>query len=163
MAQRDYSVLFVCLGNICRSPMAEAVFRHLVEAHGLADRIFVDSAGTGSWHVGEPPHEGTRRLLERHGISCEGIRARQLRREDGDAFDLIVAMDTQNERTIRQVIAGGKAEVIRFMSLLPEKGRQDVPDPYYTGNFEEVYELVREGAERLLERVAERLGERIGR
>jgi protein-tyrosine phosphatase len=164
MAQHEFGVLFVCLGNICRSPMAEAVFRHLAERHGLAERLHIDSAGTGSWHVGEPPHEGTRRLLERHGISCEGIRARQLRREDGDAFDLIVAMDAQNERTIRSMIgADRKAEVIRFMSLLPEKGRRDVPDPYYTGNFEEVYELVREGAERLLERVAERLGERIGR
>ncbi len=145
------SILFVCLGNICRSPMAEAVMRDLLEREGLADRIAVDSAGTGDWHVGHPPHEGTRRILEAHGISCAGQRARQLREEDGERFGLIVAMDRSNERDIAEFLKPGhRATVIRFMSLLPGMRRDDVPDPYYTGNFEEVFALVREGCERLM-------------
>ncbi|MBN2983891.1 low molecular weight protein-tyrosine-phosphatase [Cohnella algarum] len=157
---KKYRVLFVCLGNICRSPMAEAVFRSRVAAAGLDDRIEIDSAGTGDWHVGKPPHEGTRRLLDRHGIGYDGMRARQLAPEDGGQWDLIVAMDASNERNIRQIVGGSaSAKVIRFMSLLPERGGTDVPDPYYTGNFEEVYEMVDAGCERLLERVKDRLAD----
>ncbi|WP_212959606.1 low molecular weight protein-tyrosine-phosphatase [Cohnella xylanilytica] len=149
-----YRVLFVCLGNICRSPMAEAVFRDRIRAAGLADRVEVSSAGTGDWHVGRPPHEGTRKLLDRHGISYEGMRASQLKREDGEAYDLIVAMDSRNEEDIRSMIGpGAKAEVIRFLTLAPELGLEDVPDPYYTGNFDEVYEMVRAGCDRLVGRI----------
>lgn len=157
----SYSILFVCLGNICRSPMAEAVMRDLISKAGLADRVTVDSAGTGDWHVGCPPHEGTRRLLKRHGISHDGMCARQLQPEDGERFDLIVAMDRSNEKNIRaRLKPGSAAEVVRFMSLLPDKNGDDVPDPYYTGNFEEVYELVSAGCERLLAKVRQeqRLG-----
>lgn len=154
----SYSVLFVCLGNICRSPMAEAVFRDFVRREGLQDRITIDSAGTGDWHVGQAPHEGTRGVLDDYQISYDGMKARQLVSSDGGQFDLIVAMDSRNERDIRSILdptAG--SEVIRFLSLLPEKGMADVPDPYYTGNFEEVYGLVKEGCERLLVKVKERL------
>lgn len=155
-----YRVTFVCLGNICRSPMAEAVFRERVRAAGLEDRVSVSSSGTGDWHIGKPPHEGTRKLLDRHRISYEGLRASQLRRQDGEEFDLIVAMDSSNERNIRAVIGpNASAEVIRFLSLVPELGIDDVPDPYYTGNFEEVYEMVSLGCERLVRRIAEQLGE----
>lgn len=147
----SYSVLFVCLGNICRSPMAEAVFRDLVRREGLEDRITVDSAGTGDWHIGHSPHEGTRKLLDRYGISYAGMKARQIAKADGDRFDLIVAMDTRNERDIRSVLgASPKSDVIRFLSLMPEQELVDVPDPYYSGNFDEVYELVKEGCDKLL-------------
>jgi len=152
------SILFVCLGNICRSPMAEAVMRDLVAKEELEGKVRIDSAGTGDWHVGSPPHRGTRRVLDRHGISYEGIAARQLVREDGDRFDWIVAMDASNERDIRAIIGpNARAAVLRLLSLVPGKEGEDVPDPYYSGRFDEVYELVREGCGHLLALVRKRL------
>jgi len=141
--------------------MAEAVMRHLIERERLSDLVTVDSAGTGDWHIGRPPHEGTRGLLDRYSISYQGMRARQLSVEDGGYFDLIVAMDTQNEKDIRAKLgASPRSEIVRFLSLLPERGMDDVPDPYYTGNFDEVYELVKEGCERILTRIREKLPQR---
>src|SRR5690606_10512989 len=89
-------VVFVCLGNICRSPMAEAVFRHKVKQAGLDDWIAIDSAGTGDWHIGHPPHEGTRKLLDSKRIHWEGMKARQVKENDFHDFDYIIAMDQSN-------------------------------------------------------------------
>src|SRR5690625_887334 len=97
-------VLFLCLGNICRSPMAEAIFRDHVHTAGLRAAITTDSAGTAGWHEGKLPHEGTRAILEEHGISYEGIRARQVMIEDGEKFDYIVVMDDQNKQDVQQIL-----------------------------------------------------------
>jgi protein-tyrosine phosphatase len=151
-------VLFVCLGNICRSPMAEAVFRHMVAEAGLSDQIQVDSAGTGGWHAGERPHRGTLNVLDQHGISHEGLIARQVRREDFRDFDYIVAMDSDNLADLRRFGTGRDGQVFRLLDLAQEMAEKDVPDPYYTGNFEHVYELIRLGCERLLEKIRQERG-----
>lgn len=145
-------VVFVCLGNICRSPMAEAVFRHLVGKAGLADRILVDSAGTGHWHVGERPHHGTLRELAQHGIDASGLTARQVIPADLRTADYVVAMDQENLLDLER-IGPARGSLFLFMDLLPEEDRKDVPDPYYVGNFDEVYRLVEQGCDRLLQRI----------
>lgn len=147
-------VLFVCLGNICRSPMAEAVFRHQVKQANLADKITVDSAGTGDWHIGKPPHRGTRDILKRYGISDSGIAARQVCREDFDDFHYIVAMDDMNVKDLeRWFPSDRKVEVKKMLDYVPKHAGGNVPDPYYTGNFDEVYEMVDEGCRNLLQTI----------
>lgn len=147
-------VLFICLGNICRSPMAEAVFRDLVQKKDLETKISVDSAGTGSWHIGNPPHVGTRTLLKEKGISTEGMAARIVVDEDLEKFDYLIAMDVENIGALRRMAQHStKAKIARLLDYVDDSEIKDVPDPYYTGNFEEVYSLVTGGCEKLLDRI----------
>jgi len=150
---RAVGVLFVCLGNICRSPMAEAVFRHIVRSAGLEDRFRIDSAGTAGWHEGKPPHRGTLDVLQRYGIGAEGLRARQVAAEDLAAFDYVIAMDTANLDDLRKLSAATGGKAFRLLDLCPGAEAKDVPDPYYTGDFDETYALIDEGCRRLLERI----------
>ncbi|MBM7097226.1 low molecular weight phosphotyrosine protein phosphatase [Bacillus sp. H-16] len=151
-------VLFVCLGNICRSPMAEAVFSEKVKKAGLEDRIKMDSAGTGEWHVGNPPHEGTQDILRKNNIGSEGLKARQVKENDLTEYDYIICMDAENIGNLTRM-KGFKdsGEIARLLDFT-EDGEDDVPDPYFTGNFDYVYELVEKGCERLLSHICEKEG-----
>ncbi len=147
------SVLFVCLGNICRSPLAEGVFRHLVREEGLEDRFEIDSAGTGDWHVGQAPDRRSVAVAAAHRVDLPG-RARQVRPEDFDRFDLIVAMDRDNLSDLgRMADDGARARLHLLREFDPEGGGDDVPDPYYGGadGFEVVYAMVHRSCARLLE------------
>ncbi|MFD2612212.1 low molecular weight protein-tyrosine-phosphatase [Paenibacillus gansuensis] len=152
-------VLFVCLGNICRSPMAEAVARSYIQSEGLSDQVKVDSAGTGDWHIGHPPHEGTRKVLDLNKISYKGMKARQFNGSDFNAFRYIVCMDRKNLRDVLERKQGEtNSEVVTFMQFVPDSAAEDVPDPYYTGNFDEVYQLVQEGCRNLIHWIREKEG-----
>lgn len=144
-------VLFVCLGNICRSPMAEAVFAAKVAAAGLTDRVLVDSAGTGDWHVGQQAHSGTRRMLAEKGIAYSG-RARHFTRADLSRFDYILTMDDDNLSTVL-AYGNGTAIVRPFMEFAPQLGLTEVPDPYFSGNFTQTYKLVDAAADGLLDHI----------
>lgn len=152
-------VLFVCLGNICRSPMAEGVFRDAIARAGLEDKISVDSAGTGGWHTGERAHPGTLKVLQKHNIDYNG-RARQFSRKDLKQFDYVLAMDHSNLANIQRLHDTDDSEnddaprITTFLHYANKAGTVDeheVPDPYYTGSFDYVYDLVDKGATALLE------------
>jgi protein-tyrosine phosphatase len=151
-------VLFVCMGNICRSPMAEAVFRHKVAEAGLAERFEIDSAGTGGWHVGEPPHHGTLSILARHGVDPGPQRARQLAPADFARCHYVVAMDEENLSELRRFRRDPHARVSLLLDHAPGVGEREVPDPYYSGGFEHVYRLVEAGCEGLLAEIRRREG-----
>ena len=150
-------VLFVCLGNICRSPTAEAVFRQLVTRSPTALEVEVDSAGIGDWHIGEPPDERAQVAARRRGLDMSRIRARQIVHEDFALFDLILAMDRQNLAELRRrAPAQYRARVRLFLEFAPELETHDVPDPYYGGEagFEEVLDLTEQAARGLLHHLA---------
>ena len=151
-------VLFVCLGNICRSPTAHGVFQALVDERGMAGRISVDSCGTGSWHVGEPPDRRAASAASRRGYDLTSLRARQVALEDFDQFDFILAMDQQNLvdlQRLQPVHFAGHLGL--FLDFAFEPPVREVPDPYYGGarGFDEVLDLVESASEGLLKAIAD--------
>lgn len=134
--------------------MAEAVFRHQIKERGLEGKFKIDSAGTGGWHHGEPPHHGTQKILKKNGISFDGQTARKLKASDFEEFDYIIAMDNDNQQDILDTHPKKTTKNPEIKLLLEYCGLKDeVPDPYYTGKFEEVFELIFKGCEALLSKI----------
>ena len=155
------SILFVCLGNICRSPAAEGIMKHVVANYGLEDSFYIDSAGIGSWHVGQLPDRRMRACGERHGYTFDS-RARQFRPEDYDRFDYIVAMDEENRHDLlRQARKEEDRKKLLMMAdyLQHHPHQQVIPDPYYgdKADFELVIDLLEDACEGLLERLTRRV------
>ena len=143
-------ILFVCHGNICRSPMAEFVMKDLVKKAGREDEFYIESAATSTEELGEPVHYGARRVLSQHGISCAGKTARQMTGKDYDFFDLIIAMDSRNLRNMERFTGGdpdGKVQLLLDYTDRPG----EVADPWYSGDFQSTWEDVYEGCCGLLE------------
>jgi protein-tyrosine phosphatase len=155
-----FRLLFVCLGNICRSPTAEGVFRQTAAREAPDLDIQVDSAGTGDYHVGEPPDRRTQGVAAARGIDLSTLRARQVSVEDFERFDLILAMDRENLRALgRMRPAGARAELALFLDYAGCGEGADVPDPYAgdADEFEQVLELVTQASRALLARLQRRL------
>ncbi len=153
---RNKSVLFVCMGNICRSPTAEGVFRHVVKQHNLQDQISIDSAGTHAYHIGESPDSRSQSTALSRGINLSAQRARKAVAEDFERFDYVIAMDRSNYEDLKQLGQGANLSKLHlFMSFAKAWDNDEVPDPYYGGanGFEEVFDMVQSASEGLLEHI----------
>jgi protein-tyrosine phosphatase len=156
---RPFRILFVCLGNICRSPTAEGALRHLCAAEAPSLDIEVDSAGTGDYHIGEPPDPRSQRAAAARGIDLSRLRARQVNRQDFARFDLMLAMDRNNLRALRALCPpDSRARALLFLEFAGEPVELEVPDPYSgtAADFERVLDLVIPACRRLIARLQER-------
>jgi len=145
MSEEPIKILFVCTGNICRSPTAEGVFRHMAEEAGLGDRFVADSAGTHEYHAGSPPDVRATRIALCHGVDISNQRARRVTPKDFERFDYVIALDQSHKRFMAESFAGGAAaEIYLLMEFAPETGYLDVPDPYDGDeeDFERTYGLI---------------------
>jgi protein-tyrosine phosphatase len=153
-------VLFVCLGNICRSPSAEGVFRALVSHNGLDDAISVDSAGTHAYHVGDAPDPRAQAAAKRRGVDIGNLRGRQAISRDFQRFDYVLAMDKENHRNLAQICPPGEERRLSlFLDFAPSLDESCVPDPYYghgESGFEKVLDLIEAASEGLLEDIRQR-------
>ncbi len=152
-------VLFICWGNICRSPMAEFIMKDLVKKAGVADRFEIASGATSDEEIwkgrGNPVYPPAQRILAAHGISCEGKRARQITKEDYDRYDLLICMESINVRYTRQIMGGDPAHKIRLLLDYTDRQGQNISDPWYTRDFEAAWRDILEGCEGLLSRLLE--------
>ena len=160
-APEPTAILFVCLGNICRSPAAEGVFLHLIAREGLDQAFTVDSAGTGDWHVGRPPHKSTLAAARRRGYELEHLRARQVGVNDFDAFDYILAMDLSNLADLRRMrLLRASSRIGLFLDYHPDANLVEVPDPYGGGaaDFDRVLDMIETTSDALLKAIRTRHG-----
>ncbi len=145
-------VLFVCWGNICRSPLGEYILKDMVEKRGLAEQFYIESAATSTEEIGNPVYPPAREELARHGISCSGHHARQVRKSDYENFDLIIAMEDIHKRIMEQRFFGGDPDgKIKLCMELAGRPGEQVDDPWYTGRFGEVYDQIYSACEGLVE------------
>ncbi|MDH0614677.1 MULTISPECIES: low molecular weight phosphotyrosine protein phosphatase [unclassified Agrobacterium] len=149
------AILFVCMGNICRSPLAEGVLRHLADDTVISDQLTIDSAGTGGWHAGDAPDPRSIAMARQHGIDISRQRARQVTRADFDTFDLILAMDENNLAKLLQASPEGHRHKIHLFMDYAAGRRENVPDPYYGAEdgFLKVYNMLLAGCRSLLEKM----------
>lgn len=147
------SILFVCMGNICRSPTAEGVFRHFAAEAGMTPLLEIDSAGTHAYHVGEPPDRRAQAAAERRGIALDYIKARRVAVEDFDRFEYVIAMDQDNVARLQELADPEQHHKIRLFLEFSSASEREVPDPYYGGaaGFERVLDLVEDASRGLLE------------
>ena len=151
-------VLFVCMGNICRSPTAEGVFRHKVSEAGLEDQIHIDSAGTVAYHVGHPPDPRAQKAAEKRGFDLGSQRARRVSSKDFEDFDLVIAMDSDNLYELEMICPPGYEDRLHmFLNFAQNTRETEVPDPYYggSGGFETVLDMIEDAAEGLLQHLQE--------
>jgi protein-tyrosine phosphatase len=152
-------ILFVCLGNICRSPMAEGVFRHQVQAAGLADRVYIDSAGTHAYHIDEPPDPRAQAAAAQYGADIGGLRGRQVTMRDIEEYHYVLAMDRENLANLRNLASAEYHDKIRlFLDYAANSPEEEVPDPYFGGisGFHRVLDLIDAAAAGLLADVCAR-------
>ena len=148
-------VLFVCLGNICRSTMAESMFTHMVKEKGMEGQFEIDSAATSREEIGNPPHYGTVNKLQEVGIPLVPHRARQMTRADYDYYDYLIGMDAANIRNMQRIAGGHGEKIFKLLDFVSGKGRgRDVADPWYTDNFDETYHDLRSGLSAFLKYLA---------
>ena len=148
------AILFVCHGNICRSPMAEFVMKDLVRKAGLEDRFVIESAATSTEEIGNGVYPPARRKLAEHGIGCQGKTARQMTRSDYDRYDLLIGMDSWNIRNMNRICGGDpEGKIVMLMDFIDRPG--DVADPWHTGDFEATWRDVQEGCQALLKALLE--------
>ncbi|MNE19082.1 Low molecular weight protein-tyrosine-phosphatase YfkJ [compost metagenome] len=152
---KPVSILFVCMGNICRSPLAEGIFTHVAETAQKPHRFHVDSAGTGDWHAGNQPDPRSVEIAAQHGIDISGQRARQVKKDDFERFDLILCMDEDNLSRIMGSCPPGLRHKVHLFSQYASGTRTNVPDPYYGGKdgFLIVYNMLFAGCRSLLEKI----------
>ena len=148
-------ILFICHGNICRSPMAEFLFKDMVKNRGIADRFLIASAATSNEEIGNPPHPGTRKKLASLGISCQGKHARRMTSWDFDEYDYLLGMDSWNIRNMKRFARNAQDEekIARLLDFSDHP--RDIADPWYTGDFETTYRDIMEGLEGLLRHLGE--------
>lgn len=151
------NILFVCLGNICRSPMAEYVMRAKVKQAHLEHMISTDSAGTSGWHDGEDMHHGTANVLQAHGIDKSGFVSRKVKLSDWESFDYMIAMDDTNLRDLEALFGKHPEKLFQITALCDDLDVDHIPDPWYTGDFNQTYKLLDKCCDMLLLKIQESL------
>ena len=147
------NILFVCLGNICRSPMAEYLMREKIKQAHLQDKIFTASAGTSGWHDGEGMHCGTADILDQHKIASNDFVSRKVRSKDWADFDYLIAMDNENLRDLETLFGHHPEKQFQITALCPDLGIDHIPDPWFTKNFNQTYELLDACCDALLDKI----------